>query len=491
MKITRGEKEVLKNHLLSVIISLDESSHNNIQTRMMDTKSFLFFSSALLCFLFLSANAERDMIDEPTASLSLVNADRGSRNRFALQVSGDQLTDYLRTLRHVPDSIYNSAHIIADMEESALNARFEDDSQDEGRFYNERIPAMRLAQQQASLQDDDQQQEEEEEDYVQKRKPAQEDDYESSSSRRNVEYETSPSSRRTEYRLPVRMSDYLRSRDLFLRREEAAAAEAEAKVAQLTDLFPAKESSSNPGTPRLKEYNSRSKDLEESKNDEVISVKDQRSKTEIDAPVSEGKSVKDQDTSYNKQDRKRDSSDKEIDLKTVRELLNTLIKQIENIQTAAKALPIPLPAQPMTTSHKRDYNSRDEMDSEADPIPRKVKYSNFENSKKKQGKKPKSNEKTVFLKAHDVVKMLTGSSLPQDYVADVSPIIRRSRGPYMTSLGGRGGVRPFFPMPMPYGGFGGYPGIIGIPFPVQKPCPRSSESTNDDFGDHFTGGYKK
>jgi hypothetical protein len=261
-----------------------------------------------------------------------------------------------------------------------------------------------------------------------------------------------------------------------LRREEASS-DQEVKVSDL----PQKESS------RLKEY-LRPKDMEESK-EEVISVKDQRPKTEIDAPVVD-KSMRDQE-------RKRDSSDnKEIDLKTVRELLNTLIKQIENIQTAAKALPIPLPAQnPPIVPTRKEY-SRDEMEAvaEHDPIPKKVKYSNFE-SKKKQIKKqkPNNNEKTVFLKPQDVMKMLTGANLPDDFLPEMAPI-RRTRGPYMTSLGGGRGVRPFFPIPIP---FGGYPGIIGIPIPVEKPCPlssRSSKSNNyDDSGNTFTfaGGYKK
>jgi len=383
----------------------------------------------LICVVFLVKldSTFCDSDSEPTATLSLVNSDNGSgKNRYALQISGDQLTGYLRTLRHVPESIYNEPHIITDMEESALSTRYETPDEDD-RHYSDQIPAMRLYQQQdaeSSHQDED----EPEQDYPPKKKSSSQDyDYESSSSRKSIEY-----------RLPYRINDFLRTRDLISRREEVAAAVAAVAAEQETK---AKEV--------VKEF-LKAKDIEDQKDkDEVISLKDQRSRTEIDAPVVVEKTV------AGKQEKQEDN----IDLKTVRELLNTLIKQIEIMQAAAKALPFPFPTGPMPMpmpmySNKRDL-FREESYEEPDPIPRKVKNSSYEPKKRPvqhQGRRQRQNipererERRVYLKPQEVVKMLTGAPLPSDIIPEVAPI-GRSRGPYMASGGGKGSRMPFLMNP--------------------------------------------
>lgn len=281
-----------------------------------------------------------------------------------------------------------------------------------------------------------------------------------------------------DYKMPFRMNDYLRSRDLFLRREEAADQETKAdKEAVIT-------------AAKLKEYIRAKQDAEDSAKEELISAK---SKTEIDEK-SAGKSEGKKESTEDKTD---------IDLKTVRELLNTLIKQIENIQAAAKALPLssnPVsypssPAPPAVSSSKKDHREEMESHIEADHVPKRAKYSGYEVKKRPINKKVKPNQRTVYIKPHDVMRMLTGSQdLPSDFMPDVVPIQRRTRGPYMTSSSGPRGMRslPLFP-PSYGGGYSGYPGIIGIPFPVQKPCPSCRSSLTDDDDDDFasTGGYKK
>lgn len=114
---------------------------------------------SLLIFISGSVLADEQQYSDdqyPTAKIAVMDHGPDSSNsRYALQVSGDQLQEYLKALKHVPESVYsNGAHIIADMDESSLpdsmsGSRYDSESDGDGREsvdFRSLIPAIRLDQ---------------------------------------------------------------------------------------------------------------------------------------------------------------------------------------------------------------------------------------------------------------------------------------------------------------------------------------------------------
>lgn len=506
------------------------------------------------CSLFLlfigSACAQYGDSDQyPTAKIALMDnsGSEGSGSKYALQVSSDQLQEYLKALKHVPESVYsNGAHIIADMEESALPeslsaSRYDSDQDSESRDQvdlRSLIPAVRLDRH--HLPDSDT-----------------EDRADLESRRRSFVYD--PDEERYDRPPFKRPSTRELLRDLMMRREDIAKADLpspspvasaqamddhishvkeaikEAKALQAAEVtealkgkvvealkkdaeerkqaaeaLPSKDyaTASTVRVPEIDKPKYKEEDrpdkyrAQESENkyksqdhypqqEAVIKVQasDQITTKEINSPehfmgrVQIGKSLH-----YNEQQGpyERENRSDTLDIKTVRELLSTLIKQIENIQSAAKTLTsVSAPAdysfdsKKSTKGYNKPHYQEEERPKKRKPLP----YDMFDSytsepsyAPKKSKRLPKA-ERTVYLKPHEVMKLLE----PDTYEPLEVPI-RRPR-PY--AMGASSSSMRRIPFPGRRAMFPSfYPGIT-----AQISCCDEKCATN--FGFSPSAGYKK
>lgn len=522
-----------------------------------------------------SASADDQYADGdqyPTAKISVMDSGpaESPSSRYALQVSGDQLQDYLKALKQVPESIYsNGAHIIADMEESSLPealsaSRYDSDQEGESREHvdlRSLIPAVRLDHRQHQNPEQDRIHDSEE-------RP------ETESRRRSLVYE--PEEERYEKPMFKRPSTRELLRDLLMRREDivrsdsplspvaAAAAQVmddqishvkeainEAKALQaaeateslkgkVVEALKQKEADINerkaaeaqkefatsttarvPEIDNLKfkqeeergdkyraqESENKFKTQEHYKPQEVVikqanlhAVEIGPSK-EIGSPELFMSRVQDElskslhfsePMTYDRENR----SDT-IDMKTVRELLSTLIKQIENIQSAARTLTAAKltpdysyeskKSMKQYNEYEKDYNKqqhreRTERPKKRKPMPYEILAPYPSEAASQVTKKPKrlpKAERTVYLKPHEVMKLLE----PDTYEPVEMPI-RRNR-PYSMGTSAATLRRIHAPFPMRrtmYPNF--YPGIA-----ARITCCDDKCATN--FGFSPPAGYKK
>ena len=444
--------------------------------------SFTCFIHAIVLCACASASYHPS---EPTATLSLVRDPEDPANRYSLQVSTDQINHYLKTLSNVPSSIYDSAHIITDFDESAITGAY-------SRAPSSPSPAVdtKYSYEEAPRTSD-------------KANLYHESHYGSES---NVyAKKTSPnvklydevdfgSSRITANPRAMR-TVILGGREYIIRKDETGQAVASPTSSSLSssssssakemkdDPAPAKSSpaivisdskpvaieigqkpASNEYPPSLpsnhirttfglpRETISKEKseaDLEREKDEQnaMEKVQDDLMKelysiqkhTLNQSPVS-NEAVKESDSSMNKDNNNKN----EVDLKTVQSLLTTLIKQIEQIQSVAKSLPLSSHSQtggeevmqyvkeyvPMRTVYK------EARPIEAMPLPYEIRGKKVDLTDGVRGKKGHKHHshhahnaeehQDVFLKAPDLVKMLTGESFePSEYVPMPTGVNRR------------------------------------------------------------------
>lgn len=504
----------------------------------------------------------------------------GPANRYALQVSGEQLQDYLKALKHVPESLYsNGAHIIADMDESSLPeslsaSRY--DSDQEGESSREQIdlrsliPAIRLERQHHLLPEQDRVHEVEE-------RP------EPESRRRSLVFEPEEEPVRFERPLLKRPTTRELLRDLLMRREDIARADSplgpvaavaaqvmddqishvkeainEAKALQATEALKGKvvealkqkeaDMNERKGAEVVKEFatsttarmpdieNGKFKPEEERPDKYRAQESENKYKTQVEnykpqevvikesslqhaslqdvaaGPTKEiGSSelfmsrVQDELSKSLHFDRpavyaERENKSDTIDMKTVRELLGTLIREIENIQVAARTLSSVRQASDYSYEPKKSVKphheyqkeySKQQYREERTERPKKRKPLPYEiltsyqpvDSPTTVTKKPKrypKTERTVYLKPHEVMKLLE----PEPYEPMEVPV-RRNRPSYAVGASTASIRRMHAPFPMRramYPRF--YPGIA-----ARITCCDQKCATN--FGFSSPAGFKK
>ena len=531
------------------------------------------FGSVLsLLFLICSVFADDQYGDGeqyPTAKLTVADSgpsESSASSRYALQVSGDHLQDYLKALKNVPESVYsNGAHIIADMDESALpeslsSSRYDSDQEGESRDQvdlRSLIPAIRLDRQNYNaelerIQDSEERPEEE-------------------SRRRSLVYEHDEDNVRPDrpsFKLPT-TRELLR--DLLMRREDVAKADSplspvaaaaaqvmedqishvkeaikEAKALQAAeasetfkgkvvealkqkeaeerkqaeapkefatastarvpeiDVVNFKPEEERPDKYRAQEsenkfnthdhYKAQEAAIKQSAQDETGASKKINS---AELFMSRAQSELSKSLHYNQPTYERENRSDIIDMKTVRELLSTLIKQIENIQSAARTLTSVTAAPDYSYEsnkkpnkvNQKGYNKqpqhREENGRERQKKRKLIPYDILDTYQPVEGpsyvpKKPKrqqKSERTVYLKPHEVMKLLS----PDPYEHVEMPL-RRNR-PY--SIGASTASVRRLPFPMRRGMYPNfYPGIA-----ANVTCCNDKCATN--FGFSLPAGYKK
>lgn len=218
---------------------------------------------------------------------------------------------------------------------------------------------------------------------------------------------------------------------------------------------------------------------------------------------------------YNQPAYERENKSEAIDMKTVRELLATLIKQIENIQSAAKSLAAvspaadyqstayePTPYQPTTYqpkkpvketytkeynnnhSNKKPYHEERERVKKRKPLPYDVLDSYHSTSgpypSTKKPKRLQKSDRTVYLKPDDVIKLLE----PDTYEPIEIPL-RRNR-PYSGAASAMRRMHSSYPMRRAM-----YPSFFSGPGTIVANISCCDDKCATNFGFSPPPGYKK
>jgi len=447
---------------------------------------FIFLIISISSLLFNLVSCDDDHLSATLSVVPRKGAKTSKGGDQVLQVAGDQLINYLRTLSRVPESVYNSAHIIADMDESSLSStstsgRYETSSDDDNQD-GSRIAVVRLDHHQAAASG-----------------PQYSNVEDSSEVDAEVE-PTLPSNRRRrlleEYEpLAVRKSsayttDYQRG----------SLHPAISNLREYLKYYSASASASDRDYAVRKE--DKDKDLDQVKDTEAyINVKELKKSTTGDYSDNSSQSG----DNYSNQENKDSSSS--LDLKTLRELLNNLSKQVEAMQAASKKISsYGSSSSTYGTSSSSSYDGSSSLTSYrklkedrkketafgdldlSDPYissppvavvhankryrspievraPKKEKYATSKKSKS-------SGQKLLYMRPDEVMRVLAVSPDEENQSRSLySPLYStmvRSRRYRDTSSNSGFGYQPYFP--------GGFQGIIGIPVPVYRPCPTNKKA---------------
>lgn len=450
---------------------------------------FIFLIISISSLLFSLVSCDDDHL---SATLSIVprkGAKTSKGGDQVLQVAGDQLINYLRTLSSVPESVYNSAHIIADMDESSLSStstsgRYEtssdDDNQDGGR-----IPVVRLDHHQATASGPQYSNVED-------------------SSEADAEVEPTPLSSNRRRRLLEESYEPLPVRRVSAYTTDYQRGTLHPAIRSLREYLKYSSASASDRDYAIRKED-KDKDLDQVKDAEAyINVKELKKSTTGDYSDDSSQSG----DNYSNQENKDSSSSS--DLKTLRELLNNLSKQIEAMQAASKKQQISsyssisstYGTSPSSSSYggsssltlyrkpkeDRKKETADDLDL-SDPyissppvavVHAKKRYRSpidvRTQKKEKYGtsKKPKlSGQKLLYMRPDEVMRVLAVSPDEEDQSRSLYPhpyasTMVRSRRYRDTSSNSGFSYQPYFP--------GGLQGIIGIPVPVYRPCPTNKRA---------------
>lgn len=449
-----------------------------------------------------NSNVNNNNNGEPaTATLSLVRDPEDPSNRYSLQVSTDQINHYLKTLSNVPSSIYDSAHIITDFDESTLSNAYARPTSSSSSSVSSSLSSSSSPSSSPSEPNGQEKYTFEEPitfRQLEKANLYHESNYGSESQLHPKRQMTIKLFDELDLGQPRITADeralrriYFSNRDFIIRKDEPAAQAASAatstgkesavkvissevtdstsptlkvtsssnRIATLSD--PAKVSSIEIGQkPAVNEYppslpasirstyglprelvskEKNEADLEREKEEQAqmekvqddlmkelyaIQKQQQQSQQSNEAIVKEHESSPKESISQGSSVPKN-----EVDLKTVQTLLTTLIKQIEQIQAVAKSLPLGGQSQSSNEELVRIkepgmkvYKEQSNVDV---PLGHEIRGKRIEWShgghrprKSHKGKyvKPSADEhQEVFLKAPDLIKLLTGETFDPEY----------------------------------------------------------------------------